>query len=308
MTSDALRVNRAAGHPTVLVLLAIVSVQFGAAIAKSLFTEVSPTAMAWLRLSFSALVLLAIRSAVGRGTWRRGSHTVGASSSPQPQGTVSATTRWLLGLGYAACLVGMNWAIYLSFARIPLGIAVTIEFLGPLTVAVLGSRRARDLVWAGLAGAGVLLLGATPTSLTWQGVGFALLAGAFWAGYIVLGHRAGPHWQGVDVLTLACVLGAVLLAAPAIAGSDGRMWHPTILVAGLGVGLLSSVIPYSLELAALRKLSSARFSILMSLEPAAAALAGWIIVAEQLTLLDWGAMACVVTASVQVTRQARRSG
>jgi inner membrane transporter RhtA len=167
----------------------------------------------------------------------------------------------------------MNWAIYQSFARIPLGVAVTIEFLGPLTVAVIGSRRSIDFLWLLLAAAGVALLGPTPGDLSWSGVAFALLAGLAWAGYILLSAETGRRWPGLSGLALAAVVGAIVLAGPAIAEAGTRLLQPKILLLGSAVGLLSSVIPYSLELIALRRIPPRVFSILMSLEPAAAALA-----------------------------------
>ena len=147
--------------PVWLVLVGILSVQFGAGIAKTLFDEVSPTTIVWLRLATSAVVLLAIARPALRGRTRRD---------------------WLVVLAFGLILGLMNWSIYQSFARIPIGLAVTLEFVGPLTLAVLGSRRARDLIWVGLAGLGVLLLGLQPGDLTWAGVGFALLAGALLGG------------------------------------------------------------------------------------------------------------------------------
>jgi inner membrane transporter RhtA len=196
----------------------------------------------------------------------------------------------------------MNWSIYQSFARIPLGIAVTIEFLGPLTVAVVGSRRLIDLMWVGLAGGGVALLGLSRASLNFAGVGFALLAAVAWAGYILLSAQTGRRWPGLTGLAIASVVGAIVLAPPAIFEAGSRMLNPTVLTLGVGVGLLSSVIPYSFELIALRRIPPRVFGILMSLEPAAAAIAGMLVLGEFLTLIQWLAMACVVIASIGATR------
>lgn len=267
--------------PVWLVLGGILSVQFGASIAKTLFDEVSPTTIVWLRLATSTVVLLAIARPRLRGRSRED---------------------WLVVLGFGVCLGVMNWAIYQAFARIPLGIAVTLEFVGPLTLAVLGSRRRRDLVWVVLAGLGVVLLGLQPGDLTWAGVGFSLLAGAMWAGYILLSARTGARWQGVDGLAVASLV-AVLLLSPLTLGRYGeQLLDVRILVVGALVGLLSSVIPYSFELVALRSLSPATFSILMSLEPAAAALAALLVVGELLGPVQLLAMACVVAASIGATR------
>ena len=267
--------------PVWLVLGGIVSVQFGAAIAKDLFAIVPPTAMVWLRLVTSAAVLLVVARPRLSGRTRRD---------------------WLVALGFGVSLMTMNWAIYQSFARIPLGIAVTIEFLGPLAVAVIGSRRLLDLIWVVLAGAGVALLGLSPVSLTWAGVGFALLAALAWACYIMLSAQTGRHWSGISGLAVASLVGAVILAPPAVLEAGSTLLEPRVLLLGLAVGMLSSVIPYSLELIALRRITPRLFGILMSLEPAAAALAAIVVLAEFLTPLQWVAMACVVTASVGATR------
>ena len=264
-----------------LVLGGIVSVQVGAAIAKDLFDLVSPTAMVWLRLLTSALILVAIARPRLRGRSR---------------------TDWKVALSFGVTLMVMNWAIYQSFARIPLGIAVTIEFLGPLAVAVLGSRRPRDLVWVLLAATGVAILGVAPADLTLAGVLYALLAGAAWAAYILLSAGTGRRWPGISGLAVASVVGAVVLAPPALLESGADLLDAKVLAIGLAIGLLSSVIPYSFELRALRRIPPRVFGILMSLEPAAAALAAMVLLSEFLTVLQWVALGCVVAASVGATR------
>jgi inner membrane transporter RhtA len=264
-----------------LVVTGIVSVQVGAAIAKDLFDLVPPTAMVWLRLITSAVILLIVA---------------------RPRLTGHSRRDWLIVLGFGVSLTIMNWAIYQSFARIPLGIAVTIEFLGPLTVAVIGSRRLTDLIWVVLAGIGVALLGFSRATLTLAGVGFALLAAVAWACYILLSAQTGRRWPGLTGLAVASVVGAVVLAPPAVAEAGVRMLNPTVLLLGLAVGMLSSVIPYSFELTALRRIPPRVFSILMSLEPAAAALAAMILLGEFLSLVQWLAMACVMIASIGATR------
>jgi inner membrane transporter RhtA len=183
-----------------------------------------------------------------------------------------------------------------------LGIAVTIEFLGPLTLAVIGSRRFTDLIWVVLAGTGVALLGVSRASLTLAGVGFALLAALSWAFYILLSAQTGRRWPGISGLAIASMVGAIALAPPAILESGGQMLNSTVLMLGLAVGLLSSVIPYSFELIALRRIPARVFSILMSLEPAVAALAAMILLEEFLSWVQWLAMACVVMASIGATR------
>ena len=280
------RTGRDTGPAVWLVLGGIVSVQVGAAIAKHLFPLVPPTAMVWLRLVTSAVILV-------------------ATARPRLGGRSAAD--WRVALGFGLTLMTMNWAIYQSFARIPLGIAVTIEFLGPLTVAVLGSRRPRDVLWVLLAGAGVALLGVSPGEVTVAGALFALLAGAAWAAYILLSASTGRRWPGISGLAVASVVGAVVLAPPAIATAGSRLLDPTALALGVAVGLLSSVIPYSLELKALRRIPPRVFGVLMSLEPAAAALAAMVLLGEFLTPLQWAAMGCVVVASVGATRSAEPS-
>lgn len=267
--------------PIWLVLVGILSVQFGAGVAKSLFDEVDPTTMVWLRLVTSAIVLALVARPVLRGRSARD---------------------WLVVAGFGASLGLMNWAIYQSFARIPLGVAVTIEFVGPLALAVLGSRRARDLVWVALAALGVALLGFERGHLTLAGVLFALLAGAAWAAYILLSAQTGRRWPGLDGLAVASIVATLLLSPLALGAGGGDLVDGRVLALGAAVGLLSSVIPYSCELVALRSLRPAVFGILMSLEPAAAALAGILVLQEFLTPVQWVAMACVVVASVGATR------
>ena len=200
----------------------------------------------------------------------------------------------------------MNWSIYQAFSRIPLGVAVTLEFLGPLVVAVVGSRRPLDLLWAGLALVGVVVLEWSPSRLDAAGIAFALVAASCWAGYIVIGARVGPHWAGLDVLTLACAAGAAALAVPAVAEAGAVLWRPSVLAIGAAVGLLSSVVPYSLELIALRSVPPRVFGILMSLEPVAASLAALAVLGEHLGLPEVAAMACVVVASIGAARCADR--
>ena len=272
--------------PVWLVLIGILSVQFGAGIAKSLFDEVAPTVIVWLRLATSAVVLTLVARPLLRAPHR-------------------ATTGWSSPASAPAWAI-MNWAIYQSFARIPLGIAVTIEFVGPLTLAVLGSRRPRDFGWVLLAavGGGAARLRAGrprpgPGSL------FALLAGAAWAAYILLSAETGRRWPGLDGLAVASVIATLLLTPLAVRIGGDDLLDGRVLLLGAAVGLLSSVIPYSCEMVALRSLRPAVFSILMSLEPAAAALAGIVVLGEFLTPVQWLAMACVVVASVGATRTGR---
>jgi inner membrane transporter RhtA len=269
-----------------LVVGGIVSVQVGAAIAKDLFHLIPPTAMVWLRLLTSAVILVAI-------------------ARPRVRGRSRAD--WAVALGFGVSLMTMNWAIYQSFARIPLGIAVTIEFLGPLSVALLGSRRRKDLAWVALAATGVVLLGVAPGDITLAGVLFALLAAAAWAAYILLSAGTGQRWPGISGLAVASIVGAVVLAPPAVLEAGADLLDVKILLLGLAVGLLSSVIPYSFELRALRRIPPRVFGILMSLEPAAAAVAAMVVLTEFLSPLQWTAVGCVVAASIGSTRSAAPS-
>lgn len=264
-----------------LVVASILSVQVGAAIAKGLFGEIGPTAMVLLRLATSAVVLTA---------WTR----------PRLRGRTA--TDWAVVIGFGLSVVGMNWAIYQSFARIPLGMAVTIEFLGPLAIAVFGSRRPRDVVWVVLAGTGVALLGFSPGRLDPLGVAYALLAAALWGAYILLSGRTGRRWEGLSGLAVASIVAALVVTGPALAAGAGKLLDPRVLAIGAAVGVLSSVIPYSLEITALRTMTPKVFGILMSLEPAVAALAALVLLGERPSVAEVAAMACVVAASVGASR------
>jgi inner membrane transporter RhtA len=263
-----------------LVLGAIVSVQVGGALAKTLFDRVGPGGAVWLRLVFAAAVMLAVT---------------------RPRRLGRSRTELADLLGYALVLACMNWAFYLALARLPLGVAVTVEFTGPLTVALAGSRRPRDAGWALLAGAGVVLLTGEVGSPALSGIGFALLAGGCWAAYIVLAGRVGRADAGTGSLAIALAIGAVALAPVGIASAGTRLASPPALLGGLAVALLSSVIPYSLEMAALRRIRPATFGVLMSLEPAAAALAGFAVLGEALAPHALVAVAMVTVASAGVT-------
>ena len=239
-----------------MVIGAIVSVQTGAAFATELFDEVGPVGTVMLRLAFAALLLVAI--------WRpslaalRGAHASDV-------------------LAFGIVLAGMNTSFYLALDRIPLGIAVTLEFVGPLGVAFAASRQRADFVWAGLAAAGIVLLSPSlGDGLDALGAGLALLAGAFWGAYIVLSARIGRAFSGGDGLALAMLVAAAVLLIPGVAAAGDDLLDPTVLGVGLAVAVLSSALPYSLELEALRRLPQGTFGVLMSLEPAVAALVGFV--------------------------------
>lgn len=275
--------------PVALVVVAIASVQIGSSFAKDLFDAAPPLAVAWLRLATGALIMSAFARPRLRGRPAR---------------------QWGTVLAYGLVMAAMNVAFYLSIQRIPIGMAVTIEFLGPLGVAVVGSRRPRDFAWVGLAALGVGLLGFTPGDLDWVGIGLALVAGACWAAYIVLAGPTGRAWSGVTGVTVATWVGTVVLAGPALASgfggeASGGGWlsDPRVWALGAAVGLLSSVIPYALEMVALRRIDRGVFGILMSLEPAAAALFAFLLLGESLRSLELMAMACVIAASLGAATQ-----
>jgi inner membrane transporter RhtA len=263
--------DRASG--VTLVVTAVTSLQFGAGFAVTLFDELGPAGAAFLRQAIAALVLLAI--------WR-----------PSFRRDLRLTAAFGVTLGL------MNLCIYEAMDRIPLGIAVTIEFWGPLAVAVAGSRRRLDLLWVALAATGILLLADPSGSLDAAGVAFALAAGGLWALYILLSARVGAVLPGGSGLAIAMVF-AALVTFPVGAGGD--LLNPGLLAAGAAVALASSVIPYSLELEALRRLPANVFGVLMSLEPAVAALAGLIVLGQDLDAREWGAIALVVIASAGAT-------
>jgi inner membrane transporter RhtA len=209
---------------------------------------------------------------------------------------------WTVVLGYGVILGAMNLCFYLALARIPLGIAVTIEFLGPLAVALAGSRRWCDAFWALLAAGGVVMLMDGGGDLDVVGVLFAVAAGACWGLYILLGAALGRHTTEGTGLALGMVVAALVAVPFGVADSGAALIQPWVLVAGLGVALLSSVIPYSVDLEALRKLPPRVFGILMSLEPAMAALIGFIVLQESLLWSQWLAVLCVVAASASAAR------
>jgi inner membrane transporter RhtA len=250
--------------PTSLVLLAIASTQLGSAIAKRLFQMLDPTGVVVLRLGFAAIVLLLL--------WR-----------PGIKNSFRVHYRSLILFGLALSL--MNLTFYLAIARIPLGVAVTLEFIGPLGVAIVNSRKLLDVLWIALAAGGIVLLAPIGgLELDPVGIALALLAGGFWAAYILLSAQVGRALPGGVGLALAMAVGAIVLLPVGIATSGPALLNLPLLLMGFGVALLSSAIPYSLELEALRFLPVQVFGVLLSLEPAAAALMGFIVLRETLSL------------------------
>jgi inner membrane transporter RhtA len=269
-----------------LVVGAIASVQFGSALAATLFERLGPGGTVFLRLASAALILLALRRPGLRGRTPR---------------------ELLLAGAFGVVLAGMNLSFYEALSRIPLGIAVTFEFVGPLAVAVAGSRRRIDRLWVGLALAGILALtrGAV-NGLNGLGVALALIAGCLWGTYILLNARLGRAFEDATGLTLAMSVAAVAALPVGIADS-AHILEPASLALGSSVGILSSVIPYSFELEALRRIAPATFGVLMSLEPAVAALAGFLVLGQQLGARALLGIALVVVASVGASRGAAKA-
>jgi inner membrane transporter RhtA len=271
--------------PTLLVLGSIASVQFGAAFAKTLFDELGAGGTVFLRTLVAAIVLALI--------WR-------------PRLAGHERRDLVLALVFGLVLAAMNFCFYSSIERIPLGIAVTFEFVGPLGVAVFGSRRPLDLLWVVLAATGILLLSdlGSGDGLDRLGVALALLAGVLWAAYILLSARMGRAFPGGAGLALAMVVATIPLAPVGIAQGGSELLVPELLLAGVAVGLLGSAIPYALELEALRTMPVAVFGVLMSLEPAVAAVAGFLVLDEGLVTREVVAIALVVAASAGAARGA----
>ena len=268
-----------------LVLGGVTSVQFGSAFANKLFDQAGPTGVVFLRLAFGALVLAAV---------------------VRPRLAGRSSSDWKAAILFGLMLAGMNWSFYEALDRLPLGPAVTVEFIGPLAVAVVGSRRLLDLLWVTLAAAGVAILGLVgshggQSALSVAGLLLALLAGSFWAGYIVMSKRVGAAFAGLDGLSVALLVGSIVLIPGGLISGGGALLRPAVLGGGLAVALLSSVIPYSLELTALRRLSTATFGLLMSLEPAVAALAGVIVLHQALRVSTTIALVLVIAASAGST-------
>jgi inner membrane transporter RhtA len=266
----------------VLVVAAIASAQFGAALAATLFARLGPGGTVLLRLASAALVLVALARPRVRGLRRR-----------------ETTLIVVFGLVLGA----MNLSFYEAVRRIPLGIAVSVEFIGPLAVAVSASRRALDLVWVALAAAGIVALtrgGSHPVSAT--GIVFALGAGCCWAAYILLNARVGASFQRVTGLALAMCVGALAAVPVGIGDGGAHLLEPGSLALGAAVGVLSSAIPYSLEMEALRRIPAGIFGVLMSLEPAMAALAGLLVLAQHLGARPLSGIALVIVASVGASR------
>lgn len=268
--------------PVGLVLAGGISVQFGGALAVTLMPRAGALGVVTLRLLAAALVLLLICRPRLRGHSR---------------------TDWGTVVVFGLVMAAMNGLFYQALDRIPLGPAVTLEVLGPLALSVLASRRAVNAVWAGLALAGVFLLGGGGfDSLDPIGVAFAVGAGAMWAAYIVFSARTGRRFPQADGLALAMGVAALAFLPLGIAESGTKLLNPTTIALGSAVAVLSSVLPYTLELLALRRLPASTFAILMSLEPAVAAAAGFLILHQALSVMQALAIALVIAASMGAVR------
>ncbi|HEY8705545.1 MAG TPA: EamA family transporter [Gaiellaceae bacterium] len=266
-----------------LVLGAACSVQGGAAVAKTLFPQLGPPGVVFLRLLFGSIALWAI-------------------ARPQIRGRSRADLQLVGTLGVV--LVSMNMCFYESLARAPLGVVVTVEFLGPLAVAVLLSRRPVDLVWVVLAGSGVALLAnGGGKNVHTSGIVLAAAAGVFWSLYILLSVRVGRRWPGPTGLAPAMVVGCVVALPWGIISAGRHLGDAQLVGAAVGVGLLSSALPWSMELEALRRLPPAVFSVVLSLEPGVAALAGFVFLHEHLRPRAWIAIGMVVLASAGAARR-----
>jgi inner membrane transporter RhtA len=284
--NETKRTRRPAIPPIPAILGSIVSVQGGAALAKGLFPALGATATVGLRVGLSAVILLAVF---------------------RPRLRPATAALWRAMIPFGLVLGVMNVVFYLSLSRIPLGLAVTVEFIGPLGVAVFGSRRAVDVGWVVLAAAGIALIA------PWAGGGadavgvlLALAAGACWAAYILLGGRVSRMMPGGAAAATGMAI-AAFVAVPAAAATGGfARLTPALFAAGIGVALLSSAIPYTLEMIALKELPARTFGILMSLEPAVAALAGLVFLREVLSPRQWLAVALVIAASAGSTLTSRR--
>lgn len=269
--------------PVALLIIAMSAIQSGASLAKTLFPVAGAAGTTSVRLIMAALLLLVILR-----PWRR-SIPAGA---------------WRAIAIYGVALGSMNFLFYQALDRIPLGIAVAFEFTGPLTVAVISSRRAFDLLWVALALAGLAVLlwpgSDTTGAVNWPGAACALGAGACWALYILFGQKAGAV-HGLDSAVLGITIAAVVIAPIGIWQAGATLLEPHVLALGTGVAVLSTALPYSLEMIALPRLPTATFGTLMSLEPAFGALSGLIFLGQELGTWQWLAIGAVMTASIGTT-------
>jgi inner membrane transporter RhtA len=272
--------------PIPAVLLAIVSVQCGAAIAKTLFPALGAAATASIRIGVSALILLL---------------------AYRPNLKMITPAQWKIVIPYGLSLGAMNLVFYYAIERIPIGLAVTLEFIGPLLVAIFGSKRLVDYCWVLLAALGIILIAPwNNTKVDSFGVLFALAAGGFWAAYIILGGKISKIMDDGKAVSTGMLFAGILILPFGFFSSGFSNLTPTFLGMGIALALLSSAIPFTLEMKALGQLPSRTFSILMSLEPAAASICAFIFLQEKLSLYEILAVVCVVIASAGSTLTAKK--
>ncbi len=265
--------------PVALLLVSMLSIQFGAALAKTLFPAFGPEGTSLIRLWLAALILAVV--------WRPWRTKLGAREARAV-------------VAYGAALGGMNFLFYLAIARVPIGLAVAVEFTGPLVVAVLGSRRARDFVWVALAACGVLLvlpIANASAHVDVVGIALAAGAGACWGLYIVTGKTLGQRLPGGTAASLGMMAAAVVVLPFGAAAGLSTLWNPPLWPAAFAMAVLSSAVPYTLEMFALKRLPQKTFGVLMSIEPAMGALSGFVVLGELLTGMQWLAIGCVIAAS-----------
>jgi len=283
------RITRSVAFPVGIAILAMISIQIGASVAKSLIPITGAPGATALRLMFAAAILLAVVR-----PWRRG----------------VTWADWGRTLPYGLVLGAMNLLFYMSLQTLPIGIAVAIEFTGPLAVAVFGSRRALDFLWVALAALGLvalLPLGGVTAGVDPVGAGFALAAGMCWALYIVFGQKAGRE-DGVLTVTLGTVIAAALVAPIGIVAGGATLLTPAAIPMAIGVAILSTALPYILEMKAMTRLPARVFGTLMSVEPAIGALAGLLLLGETLSVVQWAAIAAIIAASLGSTLSIGRAG
>lgn len=272
--------------PLPAVILAIISVQGGAAIAKGLFPAIGPTATASLRIGLSAIILLIAN---------------------RPNLFKLTKVQWKAVIPYGLALGAMNVIFYMAIKRIPLGLGVTLEFIGPLLLAVFNSKRGLDYLWVLLAAVGIALIAPwSNQGLDIIGVLLALLAGGFWAAYIVLGSRISKIMKGGDAVSVGMIFATLLVVPFGFIGGGFNEITPTLLLLGGALALLSSAIPFTLEMSALGQMPARTFSILMSMEPAVASLCGLVFLHEHLSFLEYLAVAFVVIASAGATLTSKK--
>ena len=272
--------------PLALVFGSIISVQFGAAISVTIFDEVGVAGSTLLRLAFASLFLFLLS---------------------RPKVLQWSARQVRMAIAFGVTLAAMNLAFYFAIDILPVGVATTIEFIGPISIAAIFSRRLLDGLWVALAAAGVVLIAQpwSAGSLELEGVLLALLAAFFWAVYILIAQRAGEIFPDRDGLTIAMMIGTAIVFIPGVASGGAMLVTPQILLLGAVIGLLSSLIPYSFELEALRRMPARVFGTLMSIEPAVAVFTGFVVLSQKPTLLELFAISLVVAASIGVTRSAR---